>query len=79
MEEKWQKQLLQTQELILKVAGNKQQNIEKEATFSQDAVWNTIETFNYSLEEDKNFEDYFRRYEDIYNIDCQNWTEAKKL
>lgn len=37
---------MQLQELILKVTVNAQQkHIEKEATFSQDAVLNTIETF----------------------------------
>ena len=29
-------------------------------------------------DEDKTFEEYYRRYEDIYITDCADWTDAKK-
>ena len=30
-------------------------------------------------DEDKTFEAYYRRYEDIYITDCADWTDAKKV
>ena len=47
--------------------------------FIQNAVWNALETFSYALDEDKTFEAYYRRYEDIYITDCADWTDAKKV
>ena len=35
-------------------------------------------TFSYAPDEDKTFEAYYRRYEDIYITDCADWTDAKK-
>ena len=35
--------------------------------------------FAYAPDEDKTFEAYYRRYEDIYITDCANWTDAKKV
>ena len=42
-------------------------------------MWNAIETFIYAPDEDKTFEAYYRRYEDIYIADCADWTDAKKV
>ena len=39
---------------------------------------NALETFSYAPDEDKTFEAYYRRYEDIYITDCADWTDAKK-
>ena len=33
----------------------------------------------YAPDEDKIFEAYYRRYEDIYITDCAHWTDAKKV
>ena len=41
-------------------------------------MWNALETFSYAPDEDKTFEAYYRRYEDIYITDCAEWTDAKK-
>ena len=41
-------------------------------------MWNALETFSYAPDEDKTFETYYIRYEDIYITDCANWTDAKK-
>ena len=41
-------------------------------------MWNALETFSYAPDEDKTFEAYYRRYEDIYITDCADWTDAKK-
>ena len=46
--------------------------------FSQNAVWNALKTFSYAADDDKTFEAYYRRYEDIYITDCVDWTDAKK-
>ena len=42
-------------------------------------MWNELETFSYALDEDKTFEAYYRRYEDINITDCADWTDAKKV
>ena len=47
--------------------------------FTQNAVWNSLETFSYVPDEDKIFEAYYRIYEDIYITDCTDWTDAKKV
>ena len=47
--------------------------------FTQNAAWNALETFYYAPDEDKPFEAYYRRYEDIYITDCADWTDAKKV
>ena len=41
-------------------------------------MWNALETFSYAPNEDKTFEAYYRRYEDIYITDCADWIDAKK-
>ena len=38
-----------------------------------------VETFIYAPDKDKTFKAYYRRYEDIYNTDCAEWTDAKKI
>ena len=38
-----------------------------------------VKTFIYTPDEDKTFEAYNRRYEDIYITDCADWTDAKKV
>ena len=42
-------------------------------------MWIALETFSYAPDEDKTFEAYYRRYEDIYITDCADWTDAKKV
>ena len=42
-------------------------------------MWNAVETFIYTPDEDKTFEVYYRRYEGIYITDCADWTDAKKV
>ena len=38
-----------------------------------------METFTYLLEEGKTFEAFFRRYEDLFTVDCEDWPNAKKF
>ena len=38
-----------------------------------------METFIYLPEEDETFEASFRRYEDLFTVDCEDWTNAKKV
>ena len=48
-------------------------NCEKNTIFSQSSIYNLIETFEYVPENDKTFEAFNRRYEDIFNVDCEQW------
>ena len=40
-------------------------------------MWNVLETFSYTPDEDKTYEAYYRKYDDIYITDCADWTDAK--
>lgn len=53
-------------------------NLESDTAFSQSALLSTINNFTYCPEENPMFETYFRRYEDLYNIDCGNLADQKK-
>ena len=79
-EEKQQRfflELLKQQEALFKSLSNNQPT-DSTTIFTQNAVWNALETFSYAPDEDKTFEAYYRRYEDIYITDCADWTDAKK-
>ena len=79
-EEKQQRFCLELQkqkEALFKSLSNNQPT-DSATIFTQNAVWNALETFFYAPDEDKTFETYYRRYEDIYITDCANWTDAKK-
>ena len=39
----------------------------------------SLETFNYVPDEDRTFEAYFRRYEDMFRSECENWSQQKKV
>lgn len=67
------------EDLLLQTLSNRGQNTENENAFSQNAVWSAIDNFTYSPDEDKTFASYFRRYEDLYKIDCENWADFKKV
>ena len=69
---------LQKQEALFKSLSNNQPT-ESTTIFTQNAVWNALETFSYAPDEYKTFEAYYRRYEDIYITDCADWTDAKKV
>ena len=40
-------------------------------------MYSTIETFEYVPENDKTFDAYYRRYEDVFNVDCKEWSNKK--
>ena len=69
---------LQKQEALFKSLINNQPT-DSITIFTQNAVWNACETFSYAPDEDKTFEAYYRRYEDINITDCADWTDAKKI
>ena len=52
-------------------------NSEKDMVFSQSTIYNSIDTFEYVPENDKTFEAFYRRYEDIFNVDCEQWPSKK--
>ena len=65
------------QEALFKSLSNNQP-ADRTTIFSQNAVWNALETFSYAPDEGKTFEAYYRRQEYIYNTDCADWIDAKK-
>ena len=54
------------------------QKLLKNTKFSQSTIYNSIETFEYVQENNKMFEAFYRRYEDIFNVDCEQWPSKKK-
>ena len=69
-------ELQKQQEALFKSLSNNQPT-DSTTIFTQNAAWNARETFSYAPDEDKTFEEYYGRYEDIYIIDCTDWTDAK--
>ena len=69
--------MLKQQEALFKSLSYNQPT-DSTSIFTQNTVWNALETFSYASDEDKTFEAYYRRYEDIYITDCADWTDAKK-
>ena len=66
-------------EILTQVINKNIQSCDGEDSFTENAVWSAIETFEYQPNEDISFEAYFRRYEDIYANDCKNWSDSKKV
>ena len=54
-----------------------QKTLKKDKIFSLSTIYNSIDTFEYVPENDKVFEAFYRRYEDIFNIDCEEWPRKK--
>ena len=48
---------------------NGSENSEKDTIFSQSTIYDSIQTCEYVPEKDKTFEAFYRRYEDIFNVD----------
>ena len=46
---------------------------ENDTTFSKGTIYSTIETFEYVPENDKTFDAFYRRYEDVFNVDGKEW------
>ena len=42
-------------------------------------MYSTIETFEYVPENDKTFDEFYRRYEDVFNVDRKEWSNEKKV
>ena len=61
-------ELQKQQEALFKSLSNSKPT-DSTTIFTQNAVWNELETFSYAPDEDKTFEAYYRRYEDIYITD----------
>ena len=70
---------MQKTELLLQALIIRDQTQESNIAFPQTAVLNTINNFIYCPESNQTFATYFRRYEDLYNIDCSNWSDQKKV
>ena len=57
---------------------NGSKNSEKDTIFFQSTIYNSMETFEYVPENDKTFEAFYRRYEDIFKVDCEQCPSEKK-
>ena len=47
--------------------------------FSQSEILSAMDIFYYNVDDDLTFEKYYRRYEDIFQIDFKSWPDQKKL
>ena len=52
-------------------------NSEKDTIFSQSTIYNSIDTFEHVPENDKTFEAFYGRCENIFNVDCEQWSCKK--
>ena len=66
------------EELLLKSL-NVTKTSENDTTFSQAIMYSTIETVEFVPESDKTFDAFYRRYEDVFNVDCKEWSNEKKV
>ena len=41
-------------------------------------MYSTIETFEYVSGSGKTFDAFYRRYEDVFNGDCKEWSNEKR-
>ena len=64
--------------MLLKVL-NKTEPSENNSAFSHNTIWNSMEIFIYLPEEDKTFEAFYRRYKDLFTVECEDLTHAKKV
>ena len=75
---------LQTQaekkmELLTQVLSNRDGKENTQNSFSQSAICSAIETFYYDPNNDQTFANYFRRFGDIFRIDCKAWSDEMKV
>ena len=70
---------MQKTESLLQALISRDQTLESNVAFPQSTVLNTINNFIYCPESNQTFATYFRRYEDLYNIGCSNWSDQKKV
>ena len=75
--QKTELQQKQLEELLVNSL-NGSKNSEKDTIFSQSTIHNSIDTFEYVPENDKTFDGFYRRCEDIFNVDCEQWPSKKK-
>ena len=62
---------------LLEIATSKKS--ENDNVFLQSAIWSAIENFIYAPDEGTTFATYYRRYRDVYETDCRQWSEGKKV
>ena len=70
---------MQKTESLLQALISRDQTQESNVAFPQSAVLNTINNSIYCPESNQTFATYFRRYEDLYNINCSNRSDQKKV
>ena len=62
----------QIEELLLKSL-NGTKTSENDTT-----MYSTIDTFEYIPESDKTFDAFYRRFEDVFYVDCKEWPNEKR-
>ena len=67
----------QMEELLLKSL-NGTKTSENDTTFSQGIIYCTMETFEYVPENDKTFDAFYRRYEDVFKVYCKKSSNEEK-
>lgn len=72
MHKKFQNKILEITEK------RKEKNLQNDS-FPENTIWNSIEIFTYSPDEEITFAEYYKKYTDVYNEDCQSWSEGKKV
>lgn len=74
-----QEQAKRKLEILSKVISKKDSRESDKDVFSQTAIWSALETFQYRPDEELTFEAYFRRFGDVFRIDCKTWSEQMKV
>ena len=75
--ERMEEKHLEFQNLTLKLFAGKNPT-ENKVCFPQNAICSVIDKFFYNPDEEITFASYFKRYEDLFNTDCKDWTDLKK-
>ena len=76
--QKTELQQKQLEELLVNSL-NDSKNSEKDMIFSQSTIYNSIETFEYIPDMTKHSRPFYRCYEDIFFLDCEQWPSEKKV
>ena len=66
-------------ELLTQAISNKEGMERAQNSFSQSAICSALETFYYEPNNELTFANYFRRFGDVFRIDCKAWSDEMKV
>lgn len=72
-------ELLSQQKEVIQTLTYRHQVTESIVVFSPNALWSAIDNFSNVVDEDLILVSYVRRYTDVYNIDCEDLADSKKI